>query len=305
MRSGDIAELQSFLVVAQELSFRRAAARLRLSPSAVSQSVRQLEARLGTRLLNRTTRSVSTTQAGQDLLARLEPAFTEIAGAVEAAAHVRDRPSGTVRLNLPRLAAQLVLSPILPRFAQDYPEVHLDAVVEDGLVDIVAGGFDAGIRPGERVHRDMVAVRLTPPLRLIVVGAPGYLARRPAPETPDDLQNHACINYRWTGSGAVYAWDLARNEQRFEVAVDGPLTLNDTDLIVTAALDGVGLACLLEERVAAHLRSGELVQVLHDWATDFPGFFLYYPSRRDMRPALRVLIDALRVGGPRKLDHSG
>ncbi len=305
MRHGDVAELQAFLAVAQELSFRRGAARLRLSPSAVSQSVRQLEARLGTRLLNRTTRSVSLTQAGQDLLTRLAPAFAEIAGAVEAAAQVRDRPSGTIRLNLPRLVAPLVLLPALARFALTYPEVHLDVVVDDGLVDIVAGGFDAGIRPGERVHRDMVAVRLTPPLRLAVVAAPSYLARAPAPATPDDLRVHACINYRWSGSGAVYAWDFAKDGRRFEVAVDGPLTFNDTDLIVAAALDGVGLACLLEERVAAHLRSGELVEVLHNWAADVPGFFIYYPSRRDMRPALRVLIDALRMDGRWTSDHNG
>jgi DNA-binding transcriptional LysR family regulator len=285
------------LVTGQELNFRRAAARLRLSPSALSQSVRQLEERLGTRLLNRTTRSVALTEAGRDLLARLAPAFAEIAGAVEATSDVQERPAGTVRLNLPRLAADLVLAPAFGRFANLYPDVHLDVVVDDGLVDIVAGGFDAGVRPGERVHRDMVAVRVTGPLRTAVVGAPAYLARRPAPLTPDDLRDHLCINYRWTGSGAVYDWEFAQGERRFEVAVDGPVTLNNTDLMVAAALEGAGLAYLLEDRVAGHLASGRLRRVLDGWCRSMPGFFLYYPSRRQMRPGLRALVDFLRVDG--------
>ena len=295
MRGTEYAELAAFVAVAQERSFRRASMRLGLSPSALSHTIRELEERLGAKLLNRTTRSVAPTDAGLSLLGRLAPAFADIAGAVGAVSAFRDQPSGTVRLNLPKLAAQTTLAPAFGRFARAYPDVHLELTVDDGLTDIVAGGFDAGIRPGERVQRDMVAVRVTPDLRTAVVGSPGYLGLRPRPRTPHDLRDHACINYRWAGSRALYRWPFEKAGETLEVAVEGPLTLNDTDLILAAALDGVGLACTLESVVAGHVAAGRLVRLLEEWCQPFSGFFLYYPGRRQVPTALRALIDFLKV----------
>ena len=295
MRGAEYAELAAFVAVAQERSFRRASVRLGLSPSALSHTIRELEERLGAKLLNRTTRSVAPTDAGLGLLDRLAPAFADIAGAVEGVSAFRDQPSGTVRLNLPKLAAQMALAPAFGRFARAYPDVRLELTVDDGLTDIVAGGFDAGIRPGERVQRDMVAVRVTPDLRTAVVGSPGYFASRPRPRTPRDLHGHACVNYRWAGSGALYRWPFEKAGEALEVAVEGPLTLNDTDLILAAALEGVGLACILESAVAGHVAAGRLVRVLEEWCQPFSGFFLYYPGRRQVPAALRALIDFLQV----------
>lgn len=295
MRGSDYAELMAFLAVAQERSFRRAAIRLGLSASALSHTIRSLEERLGAKLLNRTTRSVAPTQAGQDLYDRLAPAFADIAGAVAGVRAASGQPSGTVRLNLPKLAAELVLAPALGHFARAYPDVHLEVMIDDGLTDIIAAGFDAGIRPGERVHRDMVAVRVTPDLRAAVVGAPDYLASQPRPRTPQDLKNHACINYRFDASGALYRWPFAQAGEVLDVMVEGTLTLNDTNLIRIAALDGAGLAYTLEDSVADDIAAGRLVRVLEDWCQPFPGFFLYYPGRRQVPPALRALIDMLRV----------
>ena len=297
MRGSEFADLTAFVAVAQERSFRRAAVRLGVSPSALSHSVRELELRLGVQLLNRTTRSVAPTEAGAGLFERLAPAFDDIAGAVGTVRAFRDTPSGTVRLNLPKLAAQMALAPAFGRFARAYPDVRLELTVDDALTDIVAGGFDAGIRPGERLQRDMVAVRVTPDLRAAIVGSPAYLAGHAPPRTPRDLRDHACINYRWAGTGMLYRWPFARAGEALEVAVDGPLTLNDTDLIVAAALDGVGLACILEGSVSSHVAAGRLVRVLDDWCPPFPGFFLYHPGRRQVPAALRVLIDFLRVRG--------
>ncbi len=299
MRGADYADLMSFVAVARELSFRRAALRLGLSPSALSHAIRELEARLGAKLLNRTTRSVALTDAGRELFERLRPAFADIDGAVEAVSAYRDRPSGIVRLNLPKLAAHMVLASAFSRFGRTYPDVRLEVTVDDDLTDIVAGGFDAGIRPGERLQRDMIAVRITPDLRTAIVGSPDYFASRPAPLKPEDLQDHACINYRWSGSGVLYRWPFQRDGKTFEVQVDGPLTLNDTDLILAAALDGVGLACLLEDRVASEEAAGRLVRVLDDYSPFFPGFFLYYAGRRQTPPALRALIEFLQNGRSR------
>ena len=295
MRGAEYGDLASFVAVAEVLSFRRASVRLGLSPSALSHAIRELEARLGARLLNRTTRSVALTDPGQALFDRLRPAFADIAGAVEAVRAYHDRPSGTVRINLPKLAAHSVLAPAFGRFARAYPEVRLEVTVDDGLTDIVAGGFDAGVRPGERLQRDMVAVRITPDLRTAVVGSPAYFAARPAPIRPEDLGDHACINYRWSGGGAFYRWPFEREGKAFDVQVEGPLTLNDTDLILAAALEGVGLACLLEDRVAPDLAAGRLVRVLEDCSPIFPGFFLYYAGRRQTPPALRALVDFLQI----------
>ena len=295
MRGSDYAELAAFVTVAQERSFRRAAGRLGLSPSALSHTIRNLEERLGAKLLHRTTRSVAPTQAGQGLYDRLAPAFADIAGAVGAVRAAGAFPSGRVRLNLPKLAAELILAPAFGRFARAYPDVHLELMVDDGLTDVIAAGFDAGIRPGERVHRDMVAVRVTPDLRTAVVGSPGYFDSRSPPRTPHDLKDHVCINYRFAASGALYRWPFARAGETLDVAVEGALTLNDTDLIRAAVLDGAGLACTLEDSVADDLAAGHLMRVLEDWCQPFPGFFLYYPGRRQVPPALRVLIDMLRV----------
>ncbi len=297
MRGADYAELAAFVAVAQERSFRRAAARMGLSPSALSHTIRELEERLGAKLLNRTTRSVAPTDAGLGLLNRLAPAFADIAGAVEAVRAVQDRPAGTVRLNVPKLAASMALAPVFGRFACAYPDVRLELTVDDGLTDIVAGGFDAGIRPGERVQRDMVAVRVTPDLRAAVVGSPGYFAARPPPRTPRDLRSHLCVNYRYAGSRALFRWMFEKDGEVLDATVEGPLTMNDADLIVTAALEGVGLACTLEGCVADHLAAGRLVRVLDDWCQPFPGFFLYYPGRRHTAPALRALVDFLRITG--------
>ncbi len=296
MRGTEFAELTAFMAIARERSFRRAARRIGLSPSALSRTLRDLEDRLGVRLLNRTTRSVSPTEAGHALYERLGPAIADIEGAVGEAGSFRDSPKGRVRLNLPRLAADLVVAPVLGRFAEIYPDIHLDLTIDDALTDVVAEGFDAGVRLGERVQPDMVAVRLTADLRLAVVGAPSYFARKPPPRTPHDLADHACINYRWAASGALYRWPFDGPKGPIEVAVEGPLTVNDTDLILNAALGGGGLACLPESFVAPQIDSGQLVRVLDAWCKPFSGFFLYHPGRRHTPPALRTLIDFLKSG---------
>ena len=295
LRGADYAELAAFAVVAEVRSFSRAAQRLEISRSALSHAIRSLEERLGTRLLNRTTRSVALTEAGRSLLDRLAPALAEIADALDGLNAFRERPAGTVRLNLPRLAAEVALVPNFRAFAAAFPDVRLDLTVDDGLTDIVAGGFDAGIRPGELVQRDMVAVRITPDLRNAIVGSPAYFAACPIPRSPRDLADHACINYRWTGNGALYRWPFTKDGESLDVAVDGTLAVNDSGLTVAAALAGAGLACTLEAQAAPLVASGRLVRVLEDWCPPFPGFFLYYPSRRQMAPALRALIDFLKT----------
>jgi DNA-binding transcriptional LysR family regulator len=294
MRGAEFAELTAFMAIVRERSFRRAAKRLGLSPSALSHTIRQLEERLGVRLLNRTTRSVSPTEAGVALFNRLEPAIADIESAVGEAGASGTRPTGRVRLNLPRLAASLVLVPVLGRFAETYPGIQLDLTIDDAFADVVGEGFDAGIRIGERVERDMVAVRLTPELRLAVVGAPSYFARRPPPQTPRELRDHACINYRWSGSGALYRWHFDGPDGPLDVDVGGPLTVNDTGIIIDAALAGSGLACLPEAAVMQHIASGRLIRALDKWCRPFSGFFLYYPGRRHMPVPLRTLIDFLK-----------
>jgi DNA-binding transcriptional LysR family regulator len=297
MRGAEFSELQAFVAVAEERNFRRAAARLRLSPSALSHTVRELEERLGAKLLNRTTRSVAPTEAGRSFYERLAPAFADIAEATEDMHALRGKPSGAVRINLPKLAAEIVFAPIFRSFHSAYPDVRLELAVDDGLTDIVAAGFDAGVRPGELVQRDMIAVRVTPDLRTAVVGSPAYLAAHPRPQNPSDLKDHACINFRFASTGSLYAWPFAKEGKRFDVAVEGPLVLNDTGLIRASAVDGLGLACTLETSVAADLASGALVRVLQDWCPPFPGFFLYHPGRRQTPPALRALIDFLTTRG--------
>lgn len=257
--------------------------------------MRKLEERVEVRLLNRTTRSVALTDAGTMLLHRLMPAFSDIENAVDKIQTFRDQVAGTVRLNLPKLAGHDVLEPVLGRFAKAYPEVHLELEVDDALTDVIADGFDAGIRPGNRVHKDMIAVRVTPQLDVAVVGSPSYFAAHGRPDTPHDLTQHDCINYRWSGNGPLYRWAFARDGNRLEVVTEGPLTTNDTDVIVMGAIQGVGLAYILQSRVSRHLARGELEQVLIDWCEPAQGFFLYFPGRRQLSPALRALIDFLRI----------
>ncbi|KQO65397.1 LysR family transcriptional regulator [Methylobacterium sp. Leaf88] len=293
MRRGTLDDLAAFAAVARTCSFTRAAAELGLSPSALSHAVRGLEERLGVRLLARTTRSVAPTPAGERLVRSLAPALAEIEGGLAALADWRGAPSGALRLTTFSSAARRVLEPTLPRFLLDHPAVSVEVVIDDRLADIVADRFDAGIRFGESVERDMVAVRLGPDLRTVVVGTPAYFARHPRPETPADLDAHNCVNYRLVGGGGLLPWEFARDGQEVRVRAKGQLIVNDADLSGAAVRAGAGLGYMLEEDVAADIAAGRLVQVLADWCTPFPGYHLYHPSRQ-ATPTLRALIDALR-----------
>lgn len=295
MRGVEYAELEVFLAVARERSFRRAADALVMSPSAVSHTLRALEERLGTRLLNRTTRSVSLTEAGKSLEGRLAPAFADIAGAVESIVTGGERPAGRLRLTVPRVAAQMVLAPVLGRFLTQYPDIRLEITVDDALVDSVATGFDAGIRLAEQVRRDMEAVRISGALRGVVVGSPAYLAHNGVPASPDDLHRFTWLNYRQPFSGRLLPWDFSRGDEAATFSLDGPLASNDPDLLIAAALDGAGLAFLTEATIAQHLADGRLVRVLDDWCAEFPGWQLYYPTNRHMAPALKALVAFLAV----------
>jgi DNA-binding transcriptional LysR family regulator len=294
MRGADFAELMGFVAVAEERSFRRAAQRLAMSPSALSHSIRSLEQRLGARLLNRTTRSVAPTVAGQALFDRLRPAIAEMDDAVRDVGAFQSQPSGTVRLNMPRIAARQVVAPRLAGFRAAYPGVRLDLVIDDSMTDVVAKGFDAGIRSGTLVHQDMAAVRLTPDLRMAVVGSPAYFAGHALPKVPDDLHNHVCLTYRWQDTGVLYRWRFEGPGGAIEVNVENALTVNDTDLLSDAALRGLGLAFLPESFVEELIARGELVRVLDEWCKPFSGFHLYYPRKPHMPAALRAFIDFLK-----------
>ena len=284
--------LEAFLAVARHRSFRRAAAERGVSPSALSHVIRGLEGTLDVRLFNRTNRSIRITAAGEQLRDRIAPALGDIADAV---AHVRShrRPSGLLRLNVPRIAAELVVRPVLGRFLTAYPQVRLEVVSDDGLVDIVAAGFDAGIRPGRRLGQDMIAVAVGAPLRFAVVASPVYLDGRERPLRPEDLHGHACIERRYP-SGTRYAWEFARGGETMEVDVSGPLVADDSALMLAGALEGVGLAYVPDGLVSRHVETGALVRVLEEWSPPLPGFFLYYPGRRQIPAPLRALIDMLR-----------
>lgn len=295
MRATEYGELRAFAAVAQERSFRKAATRLGVTPSALSHLIRALEERLGTKLLHRTTRSVAPTEAGTALLGRLVSAMAEIEQAVSEVGAFSDRPRGRLRLNLPRLAAEAVILPKLGSFAQLYPDIVLDLLVDDSMADIVAEGSDAGIRSGAHVHGDMIAVRLSPDLRGAVVASPDYVAAQGAPKTPHDLRSHRCINYRWANDGAVYRWQFKRGGDALEVRVDGVVTVNDTSVIIGCALAGLGFAYILEDVVAEHLAAGRLVRVLDEWCPSTSGFHLYYPGGRYMSPPLRAIIEHFRL----------
>ncbi|TWA88646.1 DNA-binding transcriptional LysR family regulator [Azospirillum brasilense] len=294
MNRNDLGDLAAFAVVAEEGSFTRAAARLGMSQSALSHAMKALEDRLGLRLLARTTRSVSTTEAGQRLLRTLRPALDDIASGLAAVGELREKPAGTLRITTGKHAAVRLLWPVLSRFLADYPEVQVELSIDSSLTDIVASRFDAGVRLGEQVEKDMIAVRIGPDIRAAIVGAPSYFAKRPVPCAPQDLAGHDCINYRFTSSGAVYVWEFEEDGHPVNVRVTGSLVSNDMDVIMAAVLDGRGLAYIFEDEVAEHIAAGRLVRVLDDWCKPFPGYYLYYPSRRQIPPALAALVDALR-----------
>ena len=295
MNRGNLADLTAFVAVADHLSFRAAASRLGVTPSALSHSMRQLEERLGVRLLHRTTRSVSVTDAGLRLLERLRPAFGEIAGALDDLNQERQRPLGRLRIYANHLAAAGVIAPIWGRFLSTYPEVHLELAVGEAPIDIVAKGFDAGIGPHDRAQADMIAVRVMGPMKVFVVGAPSYFARRRPPRTPNDLARHSCVQYRRAADGDVFAWPFKRNRKSRRISVDGQVMVNNTDLAVRAAVDGLGIAYTIEALAEPFLRSGQLVRVLEDWSPSFEGLFLYYPGHRQVPAALRALIDMIRT----------
>jgi DNA-binding transcriptional LysR family regulator len=293
MRRGDLDDLAAFAAVARTRSFTRAAAELGLSPSALSHAMRSLEQRLGVRLLARTTRSVAPTAAGERLLRSLDPALAELARGLSALADWRDTPSGAIRLATFSSAARMVLAPTLPAFLRAHPDIMVEVIVEDRLIDLVAGGFDAGIRFGETIDRDMVAVPVGPALRTLVVGTPDYFEGRPRPVVPADLEGHNCINYRLLGGGGLLPWEFARDGRDIRFRPGGQLIVNDEVLAAAAVRAGAGLGYMLERDVAAEIADGRLIQVLDDWCPPFPGCALYYPSRQ-VSPALRVLIDTLR-----------
>lgn len=294
MERGELNDLLAFATVARERSFTRAAAKLGMSPSAVSHAMRGLEERLGVRLLARTTRSVAPTEAGERLLQSLGPALSQIEHGLDALSEWRDNPSGTVRITTFAYAARMVLLPKLPAFLLAHPDIHVEVNIDDGLTDIVSAGFDAGIRLGEAVAKDMVAVRLGPELRTVVVGTPEYFERCPPPVTPYDLERHACIGYRLTTSGGLLPWEFEKSGKEIKIYTTGPLVANDSDLPAAAVRAGAGLGYIMEHDVAEEIASGALVQVLADWCPAFAGFHLFHPSRRQSPPALRALIAALK-----------
>ncbi len=296
MPGDELGALRAFAVVADERSFTKAAVRLGVSRSAVSHSVQALEERLGLRLLARTTRTVAPTEAGERLLAQLRPALQGIAAALTEVGRLRARPAGIVRLIAPPMVLATIVGPKLKSFVRDYPDVSLDVASEDDTRgDLVAGRYDAGIHLGEVLQRDMVAVKVTPEQRAAVVAAPSYFESHPRPKTPRDLTAHRCLRYRMGSDGPVYRWEFEKRGKPLTVSVAGPLTVNDVEFMIRAALDGVGLAYTLEEYVAAYVARGQLVRVLDDWCPPFDGYFLYYPSRRHQPPALQALVDALRI----------
>lgn len=293
-RARNLDDLRSFVAVARARSFTRAAAQLGLSRPALSHAMTALEARLGVRLLNRTTRSVSPTQAGERLLLHVGPRFEEIEIELAALGELRAQPAGTVRISAPSGVASAILLPKLARFLKDYPDIRVEISTEDRLVDIVAERFDAGIREGGQVAKDMVAVRVGPDQRMAVVGAPAYFHAHPPPRKPQDLPNHRCVNLRLSTRGGLYAWEFEKGRRRLNVHVDGPLVLNRPDELLQAALAGVGLAYVLEGAALPHIASGALVRVLADWCPASPGYHLYYPSRRHPSQAFTLLVEALR-----------
>lgn len=298
MNRDDASDLLAFLAVARERSFTRAAAKLGMTQSALSQIVRNLEERIGVRLLNRTTRSVTPTQAGERLFSSIGPRFSEMDTELAALSELREKPAGTIRLTAGEYAASEILFPALSELLPKYPDIKVEVIVDYGLTNIVAQQVDAGIRPGELVAKDMIAVRVSPDLRMAVVGSPSYFAERKRPRAPQDLTQHNCLNLRLpTHGGSLYAWEFEKNGRELNVRVEGQLVFNSAGLLLEGALKGLGLAYLTEGAVQPLISQGRLVRVLADWCPPFPGYHVYYPSRRQSSPAFTLLIDALRYRG--------
>ncbi|HKB96719.1 MAG TPA: LysR family transcriptional regulator [Rhizomicrobium sp.] len=294
MRREELGDLAAFLAVAEERSFTRAAAKLGTSQSALSHTVRRLETRLGLRLLTRTTRSVAPTDAGERLIETLRPALDEIDGRLAALTEMREKPAGTIRITTAEHAAQTILWPALVRLLPHYPDIKVELTIDYGLTDIVAERYDAGVRLGEQVAKDMIAVPIGPEMRMAAVGAPSYFAARPMPKTPQQLADHTCINLRLPTRGGLYAWEFEKGGRELKVRVEGQLVLNTVSMIFQAAKAGMGLAYLPQDLVQADIADGRLVRVLGDWCPPFSGYHLYYPSRRQQSPAFALLVEALR-----------
>lgn len=294
MQRENFNDILAFLAVARERSFTKAAAQLGVSQSALSHAISGLEARLGLRLLTRTTRSVSPTEAGERLVLTVAPRFEEIEAEMEALTELREKPAGTIRITASEHAVSAILWPRLAKFLRHYSDIKVEITVDHTLIDILAQRYDAGVRSGEQVAKDMIAVRIGPDMRMAVVGAPSYFTKRLPPKKPQDLTDHKCINLRLATYGGLYAWEFERGGRELKVRVDGQLIFNGTAQMLNAALAGFGLAYLPEELAQPHLTRGRLKRVLEDWCPPFPGYHLYYPSRRHSSPAFSLLVDALR-----------
>ena len=294
MARENLSDIMAFLAVARERSFTRAAAQLGLSPSALSHTIRGLEERLGLRLLARTTRSVAPTEAGERLLRNVGPRLEEIESELSALSELRDKPAGTLRITTGEHAAETILWPALAELLPRYPDIKVELIIDYGLTDIVAERYDAGVRLGEQVAKDMIAARIGPDLRMAVVGAPAYFESRPQPKTPQQLTEHTCINIRLPTHGGIYAWEFEKRGRSLRVRVDGQVVFNNISLRLQAVRAGLGLAYLPEDQVQAELTDGRLIRVLEDWCPRFSGYHLYYPSRRQTTPAFALLVDALR-----------
>jgi DNA-binding transcriptional LysR family regulator len=303
VKRDELADLAAFLAVAEERSFTRAAAKLGTSQSALSHTVRRLEENLGLRLLTRTTRSVAPTEAGDRLIETLRPSFDEIDAKLAALSEFREKPSGNIRITTSQHAAETILWPALSRLLPEHPDISVELTMDSHLTDIVAERYDAGVRLGEQVAQDMIAVRIGPDLRMIAVGAPSYFAEKPKPKTPHDLTQHRCINIRMPTRGGLYAWEFEKDGRPLNVRVEGQLVMNDMRMVLTAAMSGAGLAFVMEDRAKPLMADGRLVQVLKDWCPPFPGYHLYYPSRKQPSPAFALLVETLRYRdrkGPRR-----
>ncbi|MGE0752108.1 MAG: LysR family transcriptional regulator [Variibacter sp.] len=300
MKGPEFAELTAFVAVAEQQNFTRAAAFLGIAPSTLSQTIRALEERLGVRLLNRTTRSVAPTEAGERLLVRLQPALEGVGRAIEAVNAFRDTPMGTLRLSVSRPATLHVIAPLLTPFLAEHPAIKLEIVAEDSRADIVSGRFDAGVRIGEFIEQDMIAVRLADEFRMVAVASPKYLEQHPAPLHPDDLRHHNCIQHRWSWDGAVHPWNFQRGDEHLEVAIGGQLVVNDLHLALYAARDGAGVAYLPDAFVCPYFNAGLLVRLLEDWSHTKSGVFLYYSGRRQIPAPLQAFIAYVRRHGASK-----
>jgi DNA-binding transcriptional LysR family regulator len=294
MKRDELGDLAAFLTVAEERSFTRAAAQLGTSQSALSHTVRRLEERMGVRLLTRTTRNVLATEAGEQLVETLRPAFNDIRSRISSLSAMRQQPGGTIRITSSRHAAETILMPAVKGLMVEYPDINVEISIEQRLVDLVAERYDAGVRLGERIEKDMIAVKIGPEMRMVVAGSPKYFKKHPKPTTPHDLTQHACINLRLPTLGGLYAWEFEQEGRPLNVRVDGQFICNDVPMIIDAAVSGLGLTCLPDDHLGPLVKEGKLISVLEDWSPPFPGYHLYYPSRRLASPAFSLLVNALR-----------